>query len=186
VGRRFNERSYERATLECDRVIETLGSDPDVRAKAKRLKQLIPQFERKFNEGLKRAAQQPESGYEALERAAELYAQIDLPGALGAEMNAALNESAMARSQNAWSRADYGSAAVACRGVLDRTPEDPEARKCLDRLASKAEDLYRLAYMVRDRDPKSAIQQLKTVLDVVPPGSPLYDKAKKQLKVLEP
>ncbi len=185
VGRKLNEGAFERATLECDRVLDTYGKDPDVRERAKKVKRLIPRFAVQWSEGIRRGQDSPDTAYRPLLDALALYQQIDLPGALDSEISAALNVSAMAVAKAAWDRQDYGSVAAIYRGILERTPEDSAAKAGMERLESKAEDIFKMAYMVKDRDPKKAAEDFKSILALVPTSSPLYQKAKQQLKLVQ-
>jgi hypothetical protein len=186
VARKLNEQAYERATLECDRVIEQYGKDPDVRERAIKVKRLIPRFRRQWEEGLRRVQEDPDGGYEALRSAYDLYSEIGLPGALDSEIVGYLNFAAEAKAQTAMEREDFGTAALAYRGILERTPDDGKARQGLERLANKAEDLFKLAYILRDRDPRKSVELYKTVLEIVPKGSTLYQKSTEQLKLSAP
>jgi hypothetical protein len=186
VGRKLNEQAYERATLECDRVVEQYGKDPDVRERAIKVKRLIPRFRRQWEEGIRRGQEDADSAYESLQSAYDLYTEIGLPGALDAEVVANLNVAAMAKAHNAVDRDDFGTAALAYRGILQRTPDDGLAKQGMERLGAKAEDLFRLAYILRDRDPRRSVELYKTVLDMVPKSSKLYQDSAKQLKLSAP
>ncbi|MFN0062467.1 MAG: FHA domain-containing protein [Myxococcaceae bacterium] len=187
VSRKLNDGSPGRAGLECDRVLEKYGQYPDIRGRTMDLKRLIPMFERTWADGLRRAQSgSAEAAFKALERAAELYDQIGLPGALAADVYQATNAAAYTVAKNAMAREDWATAAATYRGVLDRTPGDDEAKAGLQRLEARAEDLYRFAYMVRDRDPRKSQKLLQAILDIVRPGSPVYEKARQELKRMDP
>ncbi|MBI3185241.1 MAG: FHA domain-containing protein [Myxococcales bacterium] len=187
VSRKLHAAEYERAAAECDRVMDAYGDDPEIRAKAKLLKQLIPSFGRNFEEGHRKfKSNQLAAAVRPLRKARELYQQFGFHGALEQQIAEELAAAALWAGKEALSRDDLAGAAVNFRDAQRLDPGDPRAREGLTKVEAKADDLYTSAYMIRDRDPREAIAKFKLVMEITPPGSRLYDKARNQLAALEP
>ncbi|MFZ5471041.1 MAG: FHA domain-containing protein [Myxococcota bacterium] len=187
VARKLHGGEYERAAAECDRVIDAYRGDGEIRARAKRLKALLPAFGRAFEEGHKKfKANQLLSAVRPLRRARELYREIGFHGALGEQVNEELGAAALAAGRDALLRDDLATAAVNYQEAAQLSPDDPRVREGLEKVSAKAEELFQSAYMIRDRDPREAISRFKVVLSATPPGSTYHEKAKTQLAALQP
>ncbi|MHB8872154.1 MAG: FHA domain-containing protein [Myxococcaceae bacterium] len=187
VARKFHGGEYQRAAAECDRVVDEHRGDAEVRARAKRLQSLIPNFGRNFEEGHKKyKAGQLANSVKPLRRARELYQQIGFPGALGEQIDEELAAAALAAGRAALAHGDLGGAALNFRDASNLDPTDSRAREGLDQVGARAEDLFTEAYMVRDRDPREAIAKFRLVLEVTQPSSTTYQRAKNQLAALQP
>lgn len=187
VSRKFSANEWERAAAECDRVIDAHPGDDELRKRAKKLQQLIPTFGRHFDEGMKKfRAGQITSSAKPLRKARELYLQINLPTKVGDQLDEALAEAAVAAGKEALLRDDLASAALYYREAVRLNPEDPKARAGMNEIAGKADELYQMAYMIRDRDPREALQQFKIVVEITPVGSTTHEKAKNQIAAMQP
>lgn len=187
VSRKFAASEWERAAAECDRVIDANPGDDDLRKRAKQLQQLIPTFGRHFDEGMKKfRAGQITSSAKPLRKARDLYVQINLPTKVGDQLDEALGEAAVAAGKEALLRDDLGSAALYYREAVRLNPDDPKARAGMNEIAGKADELYQMAYMIRDRDPREALQQFKIVVEITPVGSTTHEKAKNQIAAMQP
>lgn len=186
VERKFNMEDFDRAALECDRLIEETG-DAAIRQRALALKRLIPQFARSWQDGEKKyRAQALESAVRPLLKARALYRQIRLPGGLAATLEDHLLEALNVAGRAALLRNDLASAYLYYREAQGISPGDGTSKQGLERIAEKAEDLYREGYMIRLQDPKGAIEKYKLVLEVAPKGSSAYNKAKAQIAAMQP
>lgn len=187
VARKFHGGEYLRAAAECDRVVDENPGDPDVRERSKRLRTLIPNFGRNFEEGHKKyKSGQLASSVKPLRRARDLYQQIGFEGALGQQIDEELAGAALAAGRDAMAHGDLASAALNFRDAANLDPSDSRARAGLDQVGARAEDLFTEAYMVRDRDPREAIAKFKLVLEVTQPTSTTHQRAKSQLAALQP
>lgn len=181
VARKFAGGDYQRAALECDRVVDAHRGDAAIKARAMELKRLIPQFARSFEDGQKKfKAGSLESAARPLKKARELYAQIGFEGSLGKTLDDELASAAMSAANNSYAREDYASAAIFYKEALRLRPGDDTAKEGLVRVNKRAEELYLQAYMIRDREPKEAIAKLKVVLTVTD-GSGTLDKKARDL-----
>lgn len=187
VSRKFSANDWERAAAECDRVIDQNPGDDELRKRAKQLQRLIPDFGRQFDDGMKKyRAGQITASAKPLRKARELYRQIDLPSKVGSQLDEALAEAAVAAGKEALLRSDLGSAALYYREAVRLNPEDPKARAGMNEVAGRADELYQEAYMIRDRDPREALQKFKTVVEITPVGSTTHEKAKNQIAAMQP
>lgn len=186
VERKFNMGDFERATLECDRVIDSTR-ETDVRQRAMNLKRSIPLFARAWEDAdRKYKAGAMESAARPLMRAKDLYREIRLPGLLGAALDEHLVGSLNVAARAALARGDLATAYTYYREVQTISPGEETSKQGLERIADKSEDLFREAYAIRESDPREAISKFKVVLDVAPKGSAAYNKAKAQLASMQP
>ncbi|WP_095958247.1 FHA domain-containing protein [Corallococcus macrosporus] len=187
VERRFNGGDYQRAVLECDRVIDKHRGDKDVKDRALSLKRLIPQFRRALEDGQKKlAANSLEAAARPLRRAADLYRQIGFRGSLGNTIDEHLASSSLAAGQGALKKGDLGAAGSHFREALRLNPGDGRAREGLESLQKKAEELFLRAYIQRDRDPQAAAEMFKVVIETASEGSDVKRKAEMYLSELQP
>ncbi|MBZ4408300.1 FHA domain-containing protein [Myxococcus sp. XM-1-1-1] len=187
VERRFNGGDYQRAVLECDRVVEKYKADKDVKDRSRQLKTLIPQFQRALDDAQKKLASNAlESASKPLRRAAELYRQIGFDGSLGRTLDEQLASAALAAGQAALKKGDLAAAGSNFREALRLNPGDRRARDGLDDLSKKVEELYMRAYIERDRDPRSAAEKFKVVIETAAEGSDTKRKAEMYLSEIQP
>ncbi len=187
VQRKFVGQEWVRASAECDRAVDSNPGDDEIRKRAKQLQNLIPNFGRNYEEGKKKfIAGQIESSVKPLRKAWELYQQIDFQTPMGEEIKEKLAEASLFAGKEALLREDLGSAAVDFREAVRLAPEDAKAKQLLQEVTNRADEVYQQAYMIRDRDPKEALKQFKTVLEITPPGSTVHEKAKNQVNSMEP
>jgi pSer/pThr/pTyr-binding forkhead associated (FHA) protein len=184
VERKFQARDFERAVLECDRILEQRNDAP-VLERAKQLKRLIPLFvlnledgERKLQNGAN------ETAVQSLKKAKGMYDEINLPGPLGQIMDEYLLQASIAGGKAALARNDLASAATLFSDALKMSPEEAEAKKGMKRLSQRADDLYYEGYVQRDREPKEAAAKFKLVMELAPKTSPIFEKAQEQLQKL--
>ncbi|MBZ4417105.1 FHA domain-containing protein [Myxococcus sp. RHSTA-1-4] len=187
VERRFNGGEYQRAVLECDRVVDRNKGDKEVRDRANSLKRLIPQFQRSLEDGQKKLESNAlEAAAKPLRRAAELYRQIGFRGSLGNTIDEQLASSSVAAGQAALKRGDLAAAGSNFREALRLNPGDGRARDGLDTLQKKVEELYLQAYIQRDRDPQAAAEKFKVIIETASEGSEVKRKAEMYLGELQP
>ncbi|NVI99214.1 FHA domain-containing protein [Myxococcus sp. AM009] len=187
VERRFNGGDYQRAVLECDRVMDKHRAEKDVKDRALALKRLIPQFRRALEDGQKKLdANSLEAAAKPLRRAAALYRQIGFRGSLGNSIDEQLASSSLAAGQSALKKGDLGAAGAHFREALRLNPGDGRAREGLETLQKKAEELFLRAYIQRDRDPQAAAEMFKVVIETASEGSDVKRKAEMYLSELQP
>jgi pSer/pThr/pTyr-binding forkhead associated (FHA) protein len=185
VSRKLEALEYDRAVLECDRAAQ--NHDSEIRAKAHALKALIPKFRTQYEDGLRKGAEgSPELSVRPLRKARAIYLQMGLPGPLGQKIDHLLAKAALAAAKTALGRDDLPSAVLSYREALGLEPGNGEAKAGMKRLQDRSEAILLDAYMIRDRDPRLSMEKLKLVLQIAPRGSPSWDKAKKQLSLMQP
>ena len=186
VETRFNAGDYSRAALECDRVIDAHRSDKEIRDRAKNLKTLIPQFARVYQDAQRKVqANALESAARPLRSSAELYQRIGLKGALGDTLNSQLAVAAVAAGRGALARNDISTAASFFNEALRLRPDDAKARDAMSSIQGKLEDLFKQAYIQRDRDPDGSAQKFRLITQLALEGSEVKTKAQEQLQALE-
>ncbi|WPB80492.1 FHA domain-containing protein [Archangium violaceum] len=187
VEQRFNAGDYSRATLECDRVIDSHPDDKEIRDRAKLLKKLLPQFARVYQDAQRKVqANALESAARPLRSAAELYRQIGFKGGpVGDALNGQLAASAVVAGKAALSRGDLVNATSFFNDALRLSPEDEKAQAGLASIQGKLNDLYRQAYLIKDREPEEATEKFRVVFQLAAEGSELKTKAESQLLALE-
>jgi pSer/pThr/pTyr-binding forkhead associated (FHA) protein len=182
VERRFNGGEYQRAVLECDRVVDRYKGEKDVKDRSMALKRLIPQFQSSLADAQKKLeANALESAAKPLRRASELYRQIGFRGSLGNTLDEQLASSSVAAGQSALKRGDLASAGSSFREALRLNPGDGRARDGLEALQKKVEELYLQAYIQRDRDPQAAAEKFKIIIETASEGSEVKRKAEMYL-----
>ncbi|WP_224369309.1 FHA domain-containing protein [Hyalangium versicolor] len=187
VERKFENGDYDRAVLECDRVVEANKGDEEIRNRAKNLKRLIPQFGRTFEDAMRKVQSNSlEAAVRPLKKSEELYMQIGFSGGLLDTIHEKLAEASVRAGKAAMARNDVASASKNFREALRLNPDDQRARDGLASLESKVEELYQRAYVEKDRDPRSAAEKFRIVIDTAPEGSELRDKAQIHLRELNP
>lgn len=187
VSRKLHAAEYERASAECDRVIEANAEDREIRNRARLIQSLIPSFVRNFEDGHRKFKQgQLIQATRPLRRALDLYKQMGFAGAFGRQISDELAESSRTAGTDALARDDLPGALEAFRDALKLAPDDALAKEGLGRIAARAEQLYNDAYALRDRDPRAAITMFRTIVEVTPAGSVTHEKAKAQLQSMQP
>lgn len=185
VERKFENGDYERAVLECDRVIEENKGDAEIRDRARRLKRLIPQFASTYADAQRKIqARSLETALRPLKRSEELYRQIGFRGSLLDAINEQLAEASIRAGKAAAARNDVASASSHFREALRLTPDNTQVREALRSLQGMLEDLYRRAYVEKDRDPRAAAEKFRIVIDTAEEASGLKQRAQDQLKEL--
>lgn len=187
VQRKFAGQEWARAAAECDRVIEANPGDDDVRKRSKQLQQWIPSFGRNYEEGMKKfRANQLAGAARPLNKAWEIYQQIDFQTPMGDELKEKLAQSALFSGKEALMREDLATAAQYFRTAAKLDPDEPKARELLNDVIARADELYQGAYMIRDRDPQEALKRFKVVVEITPSGSTVHEKAKNQIAAMQP
>jgi len=186
VEQRFNAGDYSRAALECDRVIDAHSDDKEIRDRAKLLKKLLPQFARVYLDAQRKVqANSLESAARPLRSAAELYRQIGFRGPVGDTLNDQLAASAVVAGKAALARNDLANANSFFNDALRLSPEDAKAQAGLASVQSRLNDLFKSAYLIRDREPEEATEKFRLVIQLAAEGSELKSKAEAQLLALE-
>ena len=181
VQRKFQAQDYDRAMLECDRVLEA-SAENDVRTRAEGLKRLIPNFQRNFEDGIRKSqAGAKESALRPLKKAHDLYQQIGLSGGLGSALEELLLDSLLAGARAGIARGDLGSAAIHYREAQKLDPRSEAAATGLKVVVAKAEDLYTQAYMDKEANPQAFNEKMRIILEIVPKTSETYRKASNAL-----
>ncbi|WP_375766524.1 FHA domain-containing protein [Archangium gephyra] len=187
VEQRFNAGDYSRAALECDRVIDAHSDDKEIRDRAKLLKKLVPQFARVYQDAQRKVqANALESAARPLRSAAELYRQIGFKGPVGDTLNGQLAASAVVAGKAALARNDLANANGFFNDALRLSPEDSKAQAGLASVQARLNDLYKQAYLIRDREPEEATEKFRLVIQLAAEGSELKTKAEAQLLALDP
>src|SRR5690606_16627347 len=119
----------------------------------------------------------PAAAARPLRKARDLLDDIGLPGILTKEVDALLARTATAAGQSALRRNDLETAFSAFKEASRLNPSDATAREGLVQIRSRAQQLYSEAYMVRDRDPETALRKFRIVLQIAEPGSDIAMKA---------
>ncbi|WNG45739.1 FHA domain-containing protein [Archangium minus] len=185
VETRFNAGDYSRAALECDRVIEAHSDDKEIRDRAKLLKKLIPQFARIYLDAQRKVqANALESAARPLRSAAELYRQMGFKGPVGETLNAHLASSAVVAGKSALARNDVATAATFFKEAQRLNPEDPKVHDGLAAVQSKLGDLFKQAYVQRDRDPEGSAEKFRLIIQLAAEDSELKSRAEIQLQAL--
>lgn len=182
VERKFHAGEFQRAVLECDRVVDKHRGDAGIRDRARDLKRRIPQFARYFEEGQKKyRANNLAGAARPLRKARDLYAQIGFSGSLGTIIDEQLASASLAAGKASMGRNDLASAVREFKDALALNPSETRAQQGIETAYQRAEELYLDAYMIRDRDPREAASKFRIVLDVLPSSSQTYQKAQAQL-----
>ncbi len=186
VEMRFHAGDYERAALECDRVVEVHRSDKEIRERARRVKQLIPQFARVYKDAQHKVQSNAlESAARPLSSSANLYRQMGFKGSLLDSINSQLAVAAMVAGRGALARNDLTAAAGYFQEALRLRPDDVRAQEAVAGIEDRLETLYKQAYVQRDRDRDAATEKLQTVMQLAPQGSELREKAEELLQTLQ-
>jgi hypothetical protein len=178
VERKFQASDYDRAMMECDRVLEG-STEPDVRTRAEGLKRLIPTFQRFFEDGVRKSqAGARESALRPLQKARDAYQQIGLSGGgLGPALDELLLDALLASARSAVARGDLASAAVHYREAQRLEPGSEPAATGLRMVVAKAEELFGQAYQEKDTNPAGFNEKMRVILEIVPKTSPTWRKA---------
>ncbi|QRK13869.1 FHA domain-containing protein [Archangium violaceum] len=186
VEARFNAGDYSRAALECDRVIDAHSDDKEIRDRAKSLKKLIPQFARVYLDAQRKMrANALESAARPLRSAAEMYRQMGFQGSIGETLDAQLASSAVVAGRSALARNDVASAATFFKEAQRLNPDDSKVQDGLEAIQGKLEELFRQAYVQRDRDPEGSAERFRLIAQLAAEGSELKTRAETQLQALD-
>jgi pSer/pThr/pTyr-binding forkhead associated (FHA) protein/tetratricopeptide (TPR) repeat protein len=185
VERKFENGDYERAVLECDRVIEDNKNDTEIQNRARNLKRLIPQFASAYTDAQRKVqARSMETAVRPLRKSEELYRQIGFSGTLLDSIHLQLAEAEVRAGKAAVARNDVATASSHFREALRLNPDNSQVREALTSLQGMLEDLYKRAYVEKDRDPRSAAEKFRIVIDTAEEASELRKRAQDQLKDL--
>lgn len=186
VERRFNGRDYQRAALECDRVVEKYRGDKDISDRAVTIKKLIPLFKSAMEDAdKKKALQSLEAAVKPLKTASDLYRRIGFRGPLGEQIDEDLAAASVVAGKAALRRNDLAAAALNFRQAMRLSPGSGEARDGMDTLQGRVRELLREAAIQRDRDPQAAAVKLKVVIEAAVEGSEEQRKAEMYLGELQ-
>jgi hypothetical protein len=188
VERKFAGGEWDRAASECTRVIDAYPGDQDIVQRARRLKGLIPNFGRNYEEGMKKFKQGAiAQASKPLRNAWNLYKEIDLrANTYGQEIKEKLAAASVAAGREALLRNDLVTAWTNFKDAVAFDSSDAKARDGLEQVQARAEDLFQEAYVIRDRDPREALRKFKIVAQVTDPGSTVHEKAKNQIAAMQP
>jgi pSer/pThr/pTyr-binding forkhead associated (FHA) protein len=182
VSRRFNVGEYDRAVLEIDRVVERYTDNPRVADRAIELRRLIPVFAVAYEDGRRKFdAEAMENAVRPLQRARELYREIDLPGAIGTRLDQDLTTALVASGESRLLSQDWADAAHDFREALSISENEPGARRGLERLNRQAEQIYLEGMRLMKSDPATARNKLTLAADIASPDSATHRKAREQL-----
>ncbi|MFL5355289.1 FHA domain-containing protein [Archangium sp.] len=186
VAARFDAGDYSRAALECDRVLDGNSGDKEIRERAKALKKLIPQFARFYQDAQRKMqSNSMESAARPLRSAAELYRQIGLKGSLGDTLNGQLASASVLAGKGALARNDVSNAAAFFNEALRLRPDDAKAQEGMAAIQGKLGDIFKQAYIQRDRDPDGSAEKFRMIARYAAEGSELKEKAEAQLQALD-
>lgn len=188
VQRKFGGTEWQRAASECARVMVTHAGDEEIHARAKALQELIIDFGRNYDEGLKKYRQGAlGEAARPLRVAHQLYGKINLrANKFGQELEEKIGAAAVVAGKEALLRDDLVTAWQMFQDAARFDPTDSKARSGLEELSNRAEELFQSAYIIRDRDQKEAIRKFKIVVLVTSAGSAIHEKAKNQLAAMNP
>jgi pSer/pThr/pTyr-binding forkhead associated (FHA) protein len=188
VERKFSGGEWERAAAECSRVIDAFSGDKEIIARAKSLGAAIPAFGRNYDEGMKKFRQgQLTQAARPLRLAYQSYRTMGLgQNRFGEDLRESLLKAALAAGKESLIREDFENAMANFREAARIEPGNPEARKGVDSVAEKAEDIYGMGYVMKDRDPREALRKFKLVIAITEPGSPVHERAKNQVAAMAP
>lgn len=188
VERKFAGSEWERAASECTRVMDNFRGDKEIYGRAKKLQGLIPAFGRAYDEGMKKYRQGAKAqAAKPLRSAYGTYLSMGLrANKFGPELQEKIGETAVMAGREALIRSDLVTAYHMFKDASKFDPEDPKARAGLDEVTAKAEDMYQMAYMIRDRDQREATKKFRIVIEVTEPGTATHEKAKNFLASMAP
>jgi pSer/pThr/pTyr-binding forkhead associated (FHA) protein len=188
VERKFAGGEWERATSECNRVLDAYASDAEIKARARLLQTQIPAFGRAYDEGLQKYRQGAlAQAARPLRQALGLYGQLKLTAnRFGPELESKLGDASIAAGREALLRDDLVTAYQSYRDAARFDPSDVKARAGLSEVEGKAQELFQLAYVLKDRDPKEALKKFKIVELVTEAGSSVHEKAKNHIAEMQP
>lgn len=188
VERKFGGGEWDRAASECARVMDVFSGDKEIYTRAKKLQGLIPNFGRNYDEGMKKFRNNTlAQAAKPLRTAWDQYQAMGLrANKYGEELQDKIGAAAIVAGKEALLREDLVTAWQNFKLASKFDPDDAKARAGLDDVASKAEDLFQVAYVVRDRDPREAVRKFKIVVQVTEAGSSVHEKAKNQLAAMAP
>lgn len=187
VQRKFAGQEWQRAALECDRVLDSHPDDDEIRKRARYLQTAIPSYGRAYEEGIKKHRVGPMAvALRPLKKAWELYQQVNFASPMGDELRAKLAEASVAAADDAKHHNDLATAAILYRDALKLDPDVPRASRELEALKSQVDELYQKAYMLKDSEPAEAKKLFRLVTEIAPAGSTTYEKAKNQLAAMAP
>ena len=186
AARKFHAGEYPRAANECDRVAIQFREDAGIRTRARQLQEWIPSFGRYFEEGTRKCqASQWSACIVPLRKARELYLKIGFPGAIGQQIDELLASAFVATSRDAMARGDWIQAYRLLKEGRRFDAQDTRFREGLRRLEQKAQELYHEGYLSKEGNLEKALELFKTVLQISPPGSEPYEKARRQIAALK-
>jgi pSer/pThr/pTyr-binding forkhead associated (FHA) protein/tetratricopeptide (TPR) repeat protein len=178
--RKFDSGDYDRAATEFEHISEE-SKNPDAQARAKQLSKEVKAFGVNFRSAKELEADQNyEAEWKPLDLAINTLRDIEPDSPLMGKLKDRLARSLVIKGRSAVARADYATAAKAFRAALDEKPDSSEAKEGLRSLRSKAHDVFLQAYEEQSRDPEQARKLFQTVMNMLSPGDPDYDKAKKR------
>jgi len=188
VERKFAGGEWDRAASECNRVIDAYSSDRDIKDRARSLMNDIPGFGRAYDEGMKKYRQGAlAQAARPLRQAWQLLTKIKLTGNRYAqELEAKLGESSMAAGREALLHEDLLGAYQNFKDATRFDPNDAKARDGLIQVEAKAEDLFQMAYGMKDSDPQAALRKFKIVVQVTDAQSAYHEKAKNIIASMQP
>ncbi len=188
VERKFGSAEWDRAASECGRVITANPTDKDIVARAKLLSSLIPKFGAQYDEGTKKFRQgNLVQAAKPLKQALQLYRQVNLTAnRYLTELEEKIGAAAVVAAQDALLHNEVFTAWQMFKEAQRLDPDDAKARQGLENVARRAEELYQIAYGLKESDPQEAARKFKLVIQVTEPDSSLHERANTQLGTLGP
>jgi hypothetical protein len=122
----------------------------------------------------------------SLKRAKKLYEDIHLPGMLAADLDDQLLQATLGSGNAALVRDDLVDAAALFQEALAQSPNESQAEEGLTRISRRMDELYREAFLNRDKDPGDAASKFELILRLAAKDSAVYRKAKQQLHLMRP
>ena len=182
VEKKFYAGDYDRAVIECERVLDEHRLDVEVKARANELRRAIPEFKRAYDEAERKyQAGAIDSAAKPLQLALNLYHRIGFVSPAGATLSQQFTTVLLNTAKASIDRNDLSSSAAAYREVLQLNPAEGRAKEGMLRLSRRAEQLWVEAYMIRDRNPKESAAKLKLIIDITAEDNPTHQKARAQL-----
>jgi tetratricopeptide (TPR) repeat protein len=187
VQRKFNGEDWKRAADECDRVFAQHSGDAEIRKKAKELQKQILEFGQAYDEGSKKyRAGQIAAAAKPLAKARTLYSKMGFTSAVDGSLREMLSQAALLAGEDSLARGDYAAAAAHFKEAQKMQPSSERAKRGLERVVAKAEDLFGMAYSLKPIDPKEALRYFNLIVEITPRGSHWNERAKNQINAMSP
>jgi len=185
VELRLQAQDYTRAVLAADHLVDANPGDEEVRARTQVLKRLIPAFGRAYDQAqLELRNGLAEQAARSLRKARSLLKELGFAGALAQTLERHQLEANLAAAGRALEERRLTEAASLYREAALVAPKDRRPQDGLRGLATRADDLYREAQVLKATNPTQATDRLRAVVAITEAGSSLHTRARSALREL--